>query len=100
DLLRRLVRCDPAGDSLDLRVTAVPEHVLEQDPQRVRKPRDVPFRLERVEPVDGIRAVADSKLVNLGHASIQAEAPAPAPQPRVFRLPAGGTQRRVDSASA
>ena len=44
---------DPAGDRLDV-VVASPfaEHVLEQDPQRVGEPRDVPLLLERVEPVD------------------------------------------------
>ena len=75
DLARRLVGRDPAGDGLDLGVGAVPEHVLEQDAQRVREPRDVPRRLERVEPVDRIGLVSDVKLLGLGHASIQAEAP-------------------------
>ena len=54
DLARRLVGRDPAGDGLDLLVRAVAEHVLEQDPQRVRQPRDVPAGLQRVEPVDRI----------------------------------------------
>jgi len=61
------------GDRVDLGVRAVAQHVLEQDPERVREPRDVPFGLERVEPEDRIRRLADSELLRLGHATIQAE---------------------------
>ena len=75
DLLRRLVGRNPACDRLDLGVGAVAEHVLEQDPQRVGEPRDVPLRLERVEPVDRVTRVADSELLRLGHTPIQAEPP-------------------------
>ena len=57
DLLRRLGGGDPAGDRGDLRVGAVAEDVLEQDPQRVRQPGDVGGGLERIEPVDRIRLV-------------------------------------------
>ena len=59
DLAVRLVRCDPAGHGLDVRPVAGPEHILEQDPQRVGEARDVPLFLERVEPVDLQLAVAD-----------------------------------------
>ena len=59
DLARRLVRGHPARDGLDLGLGAVAEHVLEQDPQRVREPRHVPPLLERVEPVDLVAAASD-----------------------------------------
>ena len=87
DLARRLVGRDPAGDRLDLRLGAVAEDVLEQDPQRVGQPRDVPARLERVEPVDRVARVADSELLRLGHASIQAELPPLAALPGRASLP-------------
>ena len=77
DLPGRLGRRDPAGDRLDLRVGAVPEHVLEQDPERVREPRDVPAGLERVEPVDRVGLAADPNLRRLRHTSIQADSGAP-----------------------
>jgi len=73
DLARRLLGRDPAGDRLDLRLGAVAQDVLQQDPQRVGQPRDIPARLERVEPVDRVAQVADSELLRLGHAPIQAE---------------------------
>ena len=73
DLAARLVGRDPAGDGLDVLARAVPEHVLEQDPERVGKARDVPLRLERVEPVDLDGAVADgeggARCELVGHAS-------------------------------
>ena len=73
DLAVRLVRGDPARDGLDVLARPVPEHVLEQDPQRVGKARDVPLRLERVEPVDLDGAVADgeggARCELVGHAS-------------------------------
>ena len=73
DLARRLVGRDPAGDGLDLGLRAVAEDVLEQDPQRVRQPRDVPLGLQRVEPVDRVRLVSD-RAAQLAITSIQAEA--------------------------
>ena len=60
DLARGLGVCDPSRDRLHLAVGAVPEDVLEQDAQRVRQPRDVPSRLQRVEPIDRIRLVPDA----------------------------------------
>src|SRR5207237_5746071 len=96
DLLRRLVGRDPAGDCLDLGVAAVPEHVLEQDTERVRKPRNVPLRLESVEAVDRIGLGSDAELLGLRHDSIQAEArllsftgSASAPAPRTARTRPG-----------
>ena len=61
NLAAGLVARDPACDRLDVVGVAVPEHVLEQDPQRVGKPRHVPARLQRVEPVDLDAAVADGE---------------------------------------
>ena len=51
----------PDRDGLDVLARPVPEHVLEQDPERVGEARDVPLRLERVEPVDLDGAVADGE---------------------------------------
>ena len=59
---------------------AVPEDVLEQDAQRVGQAGDVPLRLQRVEPVDRVGLVSDSKLLRLGHITIQAEGPPAAPR--------------------
>jgi hypothetical protein len=67
DLARGLFVGDPARDRFDLRVASVPEDVLEQDAKRVGEPRDVPCRLQRVESVDGIARVADSKLLRFCH---------------------------------
>ena len=57
------VATQPATASTSARrdVDAVlhPEHVLEQDPQRVREPHDVVARLERVEPEDLAARAAD-----------------------------------------
>ena len=61
DLAARLVGRHPAGDGLDVLARAVAEHVLEQDPQRVGEPLDVPLLLERVEPEDLDAAVADGE---------------------------------------
>ena len=49
DLLRRLGVCDPAGDCFDAFLGAGSEHVLEQDPERVREPGC--GGVELVEPV-------------------------------------------------
>ena len=78
DLAVRLVCRDPPGDGFDVRAVAGPEHVLEQDAQRVGEARDIPLLLERVEPVDLELAIADrerrarGELVG-GHASIQSK---------------------------
>ena len=61
DLAARLVRRDPARDRFDVVRVAVPEHVLEQDPERVREARDVPALLQRVQPVDLELAIADGE---------------------------------------
>ena len=64
NLLRRLRSRDPAGDRLDVgggHVDAVlhPQHVLEEDPQRVRQPQDVVARLQCVDAEDLIARAAD-----------------------------------------
>ena len=46
--------CGPHRDAV-----LVAQQVLEQDLQRVRQPRDVEARLQRVEPVDLVLAPAD-----------------------------------------
>ena len=81
DLLRRLRGGVPAGDRLDVArgdgdAVLAPQHVLEQDAQRVRQPRHVVARLERVEPehlelpaADG-EGGAGAEGVGMGHASI------------------------------
>src|SRR5437868_4843185 len=61
DLSRRLIGRDPAGDRLDLGLAPVSQHVLEQDAERVREPCDVPRGLERIDPVDRVGLVSDSK---------------------------------------
>ena len=66
DLPRRLCRGVPAGDRLDVArgdgdAVLAPQHVLEQDAQRVREPRDVVARLERFEPEDLELAAADGE---------------------------------------
>ena len=87
DLAARLVGRDPAGDGLDVLARAVAEHVLEQDPQRVGEPRDVPLLLERVEPEDLDAAVADGEggacCELVGHGSNLSNPSRPAPFPRL-----------------
>ena len=86
DLARRLGAGVPRRDRLDVRgrdgdAVLAPEEVLEQDPQRVREPRDVVARLERVEAEHLVRRVADLKgraraeAVRVAHASILAPSP-------------------------
>ena len=58
DLAARLVLRDPGPDRLDVLVVARTQHVLEEDPQRVRKACDIPFGLKGVEPVDPVIPVA------------------------------------------
>ena len=62
DLAARLGVRDPAGDGLDLLVSGVAEHVLEQDPQRVGEARDVVRGLERVDAEDLVGLVSDGEL--------------------------------------
>ena len=67
DLLRRLRGVVPGGERLDVGgadadPVLVAEQVLEQDLQRERQAGDVELRLQRVEPVDLERAVADLEL--------------------------------------
>jgi hypothetical protein len=64
DLLRGLGLGVPARHGLDGRLVALPEHVLEQDPQRVGQPRHVVRGLERVEPEDLVRPVSDAQRVH------------------------------------
>ena len=52
DLLARLGLRIPGRDGLDVLVASEPEHVLEQDPERVRQPLDVEAALQRVEAED------------------------------------------------
>ncbi len=52
DLTRGLGLRIPRRDRLDVGVASVPEHVLEQHAQRVRKPEDVEPRLERRQGED------------------------------------------------
>ena len=57
----------PGGERLDVGgadadAVLVAEQVLEQDLQRERQAGDVELRLQRVEPVDLERAVADLEL--------------------------------------
>ena len=59
DLAVRLVCRDPARHGFDVRSVAGPEHVLEQDSQRVGEALDIPLLLERVEPVDLELAITD-----------------------------------------
>ena len=59
DLAVRLVRRDPAGDRGDVVVVTRAQHVLEQDPQRVRKTLDA---LDGVEAEDLVRLGADVEL--------------------------------------
>ena len=67
DLLRRLGAVVPGGERLDVGgadadPVLVAEQVLEQDLQGERQAGDVELRLQRVEPVDLERAVADLEL--------------------------------------
>ena len=57
-LLGSSVATQPAIASASLGVAGA-EHVLEEHPQRVRQSRDIPLVLERVEPEDLVRLVAD-----------------------------------------
>ena len=79
DLAARLVRRHPPRDRFDVVRVAVPEHVLEQDPERVREPRDVPALLQRVQPVDLELAIADGERGAggnvVGHASNLSNSP-------------------------
>ena len=66
DLRSRLGLRVPAGDRLDLVDAGPPvrlgaEHVLEQDPQRVRQPEDVVLRLEGFEPDDLVALGPDAQ---------------------------------------
>ena len=64
DLLRRLGARHPAGDGLDVgrrHADSVlhPQHVLEEDPERVRQAPDVVARLQRVDAEDLARLSRD-----------------------------------------
>ncbi len=66
DLAARLVLRHPGGDCLDVLAgdgdaVLEAEHVLEQDPQRVRQPQHVEAALQRVEPEDLVRLAADGE---------------------------------------
>ena len=90
DLVRRVAGRIPPRDGADLADAAVaerfgPEDVLEQDPQRVRQPRDVDFGSHRVQPRHHERAFANGERrqggegVGHGHPSWPATGRAPAP---------------------
>jgi hypothetical protein len=82
DLLGGLGARDPAGYRLDVRfrdrdAVLVPQDVLEQDAERVRKPQHVEPALERLDAEDLERAAADvelrpgSEAIRVGHSSIE-----------------------------
>ena len=59
DLAARLLLRHPPGYRFDVLLGCGAEDVLEQDTQRVGKPRHVPLRLESVETMDLVCAIAD-----------------------------------------